>query len=102
MIQPDSSQLDEITLDQTLDQEVGLPVVAGLADETGQDASFQNDLEETNEMKTINNVINKLKITKKEEVKYEKLFEDLSSWKNNGLLNNEFGKVQCGPPKNHS
>ena len=45
------------------------------------------DMEETKEMKTINTVHNKLKNEKKEEVKYEKLNEDLTSWKNNGLSN---------------
>jgi hypothetical protein len=48
------------------------------------------DLEETKDMKTINIVEDKLKIIKKEEVKYEKLFEDLTSWKNNGLSNLEY------------
>lgn len=45
------------------------------------------DMEETKEMKTINIVNNKLETVKKEEVKYEKLHEDLKSWKNNGLSN---------------
>lgn len=48
MIQPDTSQLDEITLDQTLDQE-GANSGGVVGDETGQDASFQNDLEESND-----------------------------------------------------
>jgi len=48
------------------------------------------DLEETKDMKTINNVNDKLKIVKKEQIKYEKLVEDLSSWKKNGLSNLEY------------
>jgi hypothetical protein len=48
------------------------------------------DLEETKDMKTINNVNNKLKIVKKEEVKYEKLVQDLSTWNENGLNNLEY------------
>ena len=48
------------------------------------------DLEETKDMKTINNVNDKTKIVKKEEIKYEKLHEDLTSWKENGLNNLEY------------
>ena len=48
------------------------------------------DLEETKEMKTINNVNDKTKMVQKEEIKYEKLNEDLTSWKHNGLSNLEY------------
>jgi hypothetical protein len=48
------------------------------------------DMEETKEMKTINNVNNKLKIVNKEEIKIEKLYNDLSTWKDNGLSNLQY------------
>lgn len=48
------------------------------------------DLEETKEMKTINNVYNKLKMVKKENIKLEKLYNDFSTWKDNGLNNLQY------------
>jgi len=45
------------------------------------------DIEETKDMKTINNVLEKLKIVNMENTKFEKLYEDLESWKKNGLSN---------------
>jgi hypothetical protein len=44
------------------------------------------DIEEDLEFKTIN-VENKPKLCDKDLLKYEKLYEDLKSWKNNGLDN---------------
>lgn len=50
------------------------------------------DMEETKEMKTINTVYNKLNIinNKKEEIKIEKLYNDISTWKENGLSNLQY------------
>ena len=45
------------------------------------------DMEETEDMKTINNVQEKKKMVFMENTKFEKLYEDLESWKKNGLSN---------------
>jgi hypothetical protein len=45
------------------------------------------DLEETENMKTINNVQEKKKMVVMENTKFEKLYEDLKSWEKNGLSN---------------
>lgn len=53
------------------------------------------DMEETKEMKTINNVYNKLKLIKKEEIKFEKLYNDLKTWDMNGLNNLHYETIKC-------
>jgi hypothetical protein len=65
MIQPDTSQLDEITLDQTLDQE-GANSGGVVGDETGQDASFQNETNEEDQSnldQTIDSTANENELT---------------------------------------
>ena len=52
------------------------------------------DLEETVEMKTINIVKEKTSIVKKEMLKYEKMYEDLKSWKDNGLSNLNYKVIE--------
>jgi hypothetical protein len=48
------------------------------------------DFEETDKMKTINNVKEKLIMTDIDQLKFEKSYEDLKTWKKNGLSNLDY------------
>ena len=60
------------------------------------------DLEETKDMITINSVKDKMNIINKENIKYEKLYEDLNSWKKNGLSNLKYKIINNNNKNNKS